>query len=119
MDGDLDSSGLSKEDIYHHMVRSPEPLSAVGQSDGPVASESQLLSIFLLGHLVCVCVCACKLSRVQLFATPWTVACQASLSMGFFKQEYWSGVPFLSPGDLFDPGVKPGSPALAGEFFTA
>ena len=61
MDGDLDSRGLSKEDICHHTVRSPELLSAVGQSDGPVASESQLLSIFLLGHLVCggVCVYVC------------------------------------------------------------
>ena len=44
--------------------------------------------------------------------TPWTVACQAPLSMGFSRQEYWSGLPFPSPGDLPDPGVKPGSPAL-------
>ena len=44
--------------------------------------------------------------------TPWTVACQASLSMGFTRQEYWSGLPFLSPGDLPDPGIEPGSPAL-------
>ena len=48
------------------------------------------------------------------FATPWTVALQASLS----KQEYWSGLPFPSPGDLPDPGIKPASPTLAGEFFT-
>ena len=52
------------------------------------------------------------LSRVRLFATPWTVAYQAPLSMGFSRQEYWSGLPFPSPGDLPDPGVKPGSPAL-------
>ena len=45
-------------------------------------------------------------------ATPWTVACQAPLSMGFSRQEYWSGLPFLSPGDLPDPGIEPGSPAL-------
>ena len=57
------------------------------------------------------------LSRVQLFSTPWTVACQAPLSMGFPRQEYWSGLPFPSPGDLPDPGVKPTSPALAGGFF--
>ena len=44
--------------------------------------------------------------------TPWTVACQAPLSVGFSEQEYWSGLPFSSPGDLPDPGVKPGSPAL-------
>ena len=42
----------------------------------------------------------------------WTVACQASLSMGFSRQEYWSGLPFPSPGDLPDPGIKPGSAAL-------
>ena len=51
-------------------------------------------------------------SRVQLFATPWTVAHQASLSMGFSRQEYWSGLPFPSPGNLPDPGVEPGSPTL-------
>ena len=44
--------------------------------------------------------------------TLWTVACQASLSMGFSRQEYWSGLPFSSPGDLPNPGIKPGSPAL-------
>ena len=52
------------------------------------------------------------LSHVQLFATPWTVACQAPLSMGFSRQEYWSGVPFPSPGNLPNPGIKPRSPAL-------
>ena len=50
-------------------------------------------------------------SVAQSFVTPWTVACQTPLSMGFPRQEYWSGLPFLSPGDLPDPGVKPGSPA--------
>ena len=45
-------------------------------------------------------------------ATPWTVACQAHLSMGFSSQEYWSWLPFPSPGDLLDPGIKPRSPAL-------
>ena len=53
-----------------------------------------------------------SLSCVQLFATPWTVAHQAPLSMGFSRQEYWSGVPFPSPGDLSDPGIDPGSPTL-------
>ena len=51
-------------------------------------------------------------SHVRLFATPWTVACQAPPSMGFFRQEYWSGLPFPSPEDLPDPGIKPGSPSL-------
>ena len=53
-----------------------------------------------------------SLSHVQLFATLWTVACQAPLSMGFSRQEYWSGVPFPSPGDLPNPGIEPRSPAL-------
>ena len=44
--------------------------------------------------------------------TPWTVAHQASLSMEFSRQEYWSGLPFPSPGDLLDPGIEPGFPAL-------
>ena len=57
------------------------------------------------------CVCACVLSRfscIQLFATPWTVAHQAPLSMGFSRQEYWSGLPFPPPGDLPNTGIKPG-----------
>ena len=52
------------------------------------------------------------LSCVRLFATAWTVAHQAPLSMEFSRQEYWSGLPFPSPGDLLDPGIEPGSPAL-------
>ena len=52
------------------------------------------------------------LSRDRLFATPWTVAHQAPPSMGFSRQEYWSGVPLPSPEDLPNPGIKPGSPAL-------
>ena len=62
-----------------------------------------------------------SLSRVRLFATPWTVAYQARPSMGFSRQEYWSGLPFPPPGDLPDPGAEPASlksPALAGGFFT-
>ena len=51
-------------------------------------------------------------SWTRLFATPWTVAYQASPSMGFSRQEYWSELPFLSPADLPDPGIKPRSPAL-------
>ena len=51
-------------------------------------------------------------SRVRIFATPWTVAYQAPLSMGFSRQLSWSGLPFPSPEDLPNPGIKPGSPAL-------
>ena len=53
-----------------------------------------------------------SLSCVQLFATPWTVAYQAPLSMGFCRQEYWSGLPFPSPGELPNPGIEPRSPVL-------
>ena len=52
------------------------------------------------------------------FATPWTVALQALLSMGFSSQEHWSQLSFPSPRDLPGPGIKPESPALAGRFFT-
>ena len=55
-------------------------------------------------------VCANGLSRVRLFATPWTVACQSPLSLGFSWQEYWSGLPCPSPGDLPDAGIEPASP---------
>ena len=53
-----------------------------------------------------------SLIHVQLFATPWTVAHQAPPSMDFSRQEYWSGLPFPSPGDLPDPGIEPRSPTL-------
>ena len=62
---------------------------------------------------VCVCVCVCVLLRhVQFNVTPWIVAHQAPLSMGFSRQEYWSGLPFPSPMDLLDLGITTGSPAL-------
>ena len=62
----------------------------------------------------------CILSHVRLFATPWPVACQAPLSMGFSRKQYWSGLLFPLPGDLPHPGMKPASPAspaLPGGFF--
>ena len=64
---------------------------------------------------LCVCVCACvsvfSLSvRSDSFAASWTVACQAPLSVFFFRQEYWSGLPFPLPGDLSDPGIEPTPP---------
>ena len=73
---------------------------------------------------VCVRVCVCvvvivrMLSHVQLFATPWMITFQTPLSMGFPKQEqeYWSWSPFSPPGDLPDPGIEPGSPALQANF---
>ena len=57
------------------------------------------------------------LSCVRLFMTQWTWVRKAPLSMRFPRKEYWSGLPFLSPGDLLNPGIKPVSPALAGGFF--
>jgi len=57
-----------------------------------------------------------SLSHVRLSATPWTVAYQAPLSMGFSRQECWSRLLFPSPGDIPDPGIKPGSPALQADF---
>ena len=64
------------------------------------------------------CVCAQLLSLVQLFVTPWTIACQTSLPMEFSRQEYWSGLPYPPLGDLPNPGIEPLSPALAGSLFT-
>ena len=60
-----------------------------------------------------------SLSRVRLFVTPKTVAYQASPSMGFSRQEYWSGLPFPSPGDLPNPGIKPGSSSLEADALTS
>ena len=59
------------------------------------------------------------LSRVPLFVTPWTVAYQAPLSMGFSRQEYWSGLPFPSSGDLPNPGIEPRSPAFQADALTS
>ena len=80
--------------------------------DGP-----RLLVSVVTWHDITCCVCAQPLSHVWLFATPWTVTHQAPLSMGFSRQEYWSGFPFPTPGDLPDPGIETmslASPALAG-----
>ena len=60
-----------------------------------------------------------SLSCIQLFATPWTVAYQAPPFMGFSRQEYWSGLPFPSPGDLPDPGIEPGSTAFQADALTS
>ena len=69
--------------------------------------------MFPRSHYFIHSTCMCQLlSRIRLFVTPWTIACQAPLSMEFSSQEYHSGLPFPSPGDLPNPGIKPGSPAL-------
>ena len=69
-------------------------------------------------HFIPTVVIVYSLSRVRLFVTPWTVACQAPLSMEFSRQEDWSELPFPSPGDLPNAGIKPASPELADGFFT-
>ena len=67
---------------------------------------------------MCVCVCVCEsLSHAQLFATLETAAHYGPLSMGFSRQEYWTGLPFPSPGHLPDPGTEPRSPALQADFY--
>ena len=78
-----------------------------------MAKSSLLLakSSLLLAKRVCVCVCQ-SLSCVQLFVIPWTIGHQAPLTMEFSRQEYWSQVPFPSPGDLPNPGIKSGSSAF-------
>ena len=80
-----------------------------------MCSHSDLV-LFLFSHSV-VQSCAKSLQSSD-SANPWSVAYQAPLSMGFPRQEYWSALPFPSPGELPDPGMEPTSPALAGGFFT-
>ena len=75
----------------------------------------------IVATLWMLCAMLSHSSRVQLYATLWTVVCQVSLSTGFSRQEYWSGLPCPSLGDLPNPGMEPASlmsPALAGGFFT-
>ena len=79
--------------------------------------SSVLGTLYTLSHLICIPykqdgVIWKSLSHVWLFAIPWTVGCQAPLSTEFSRQEYWSGEPFPSPGDLPNPGIKPRSPSL-------
>ena len=91
-------------------------------------ATSQCLCVCVCAHVfrqpgyitVCVYVCTRVLSPsvVSGSATPWIIACQTPLSMGFPREEYWSGLPFHPPGDLLDPGIEPVSPALVSKFFT-
>ena len=87
-------------------------------TDGPLGCFQNSPSVCVC---VCVCVCAQFLSCVQLFVTPWTIAHQAPLSMGYHNKNTGVGCHFLLQGDLSDPGIEPlspASPALAGGFFT-
>ena len=76
----------------------------------------------LVSVCVFVCVCGKSLNHVLLFATHWTVTCQDPMSVGVFRQGYWSGLPFPFPGNLHSPGIEPEtsvSPALQADFFSA
>ena len=86
--GDLPSQGIES--------RSPALQADSLPAESPGKPKSESVKVKLL-------------SRVRLFVTPWAVACQAPLSMGFSRKEYWSGLPFPSPGDLPGPGIEPGS----------
>ena len=79
-----------------------------------LANTSKKITYMYIKTCVCVCVCVCaqSFSQVRLFVIPWTIACQAPMSMGFSRQECWSGLPFPPPGDLPAPGIEPTSPAL-------
>ena len=86
----------------------------------PLNFTDNLWSLYHNYFLFYVYVC-CMFSHIWIFMTPWTIACKTPLSMEFSRQKYWHGLPFPSPGDLPDPGIKPTSlapPALAGRFFT-
>ena len=90
------------------------------QNRMPVVSGSKLHRSELSPTWFTYIVCSCPVAKLCLtiLRSPWTAAFQAPLSMGFPKQECWSGLPFPSPGDLPHPGLEPTSPALAGGFFT-
>ena len=104
---------------YHYPhSRLRDKLLMVTQSWEDLRSECRKLLECAVFHLSC----ASCFSPAWLCETPWTVGHQAPLCMGFPKQEYWSGLPCPSPGDLPDPGIKPSSltsPAFAGRFFTS
>ena len=88
---------------------------------GEKKKKKPTMSNCIRASQVALLYCAHLLSRVWLFVTPWTIALQAPLSMGFSRQEYWSGLPFPNLGDLPHPGIQPVSlvsSALAGMFFT-
>ena len=111
-------NGINTWPVYtrNQSLLSPLPPTCLSEIRYPKSCQffHMFLSCCLHPHFVCVCVC----SVVPDSATPWTVAHQLPLSMGFPKQEYWSGLPFPSLGDLPDPGIEPRSLALVGRFFT-
>ena len=104
------SMGLSRQEYWSGLpFPSPGDLPNPGIEPGSISLEADALTSEPPGKQRKE---RKPLSRVQLFATPWAVAHQASPSMGFSRQEYWSGLPLPSPGDLPNPGIEPRSPPL-------
>ena len=112
-----DLDWVAKQQTFLTVLEARRLRSGCQHGSSGTLSDCQLLIVSSCGRkressLGPFCMRAWSLSCVQLFATPRTVAHQAPLSMRFCRQEYWSGLPFPSPGDLPDPGIKSGSPAL-------
>ena len=99
---EMRSVGLKNFRQRHRTVQWNMPMIPQRKSNGPACQNFDVNLLPLL--LTCVCVCVSR-SVISFFATPWTVACQAPLSMEFSRQEYWSRLPFPSPGDLSHPGL--------------
>ena len=105
--------------VLHYLVFSGSFLESLGNpiNHFPFSEISESPSIFQVCLPITTLVNACILSHVHLFVTPWIIALQAPLFIGFFRQEYWSVLPVPSSGDLPNPVIEPKSPAC--EFFTS
>ena len=99
------SMGFSRQEYWSGL-----PFPSSGNEHTSLASPA-LGGRFFTTSTTCCCCCLSRFSRVRLFETPWTVALQVPVSMGFSRQEYWSGLPCPPPGDLPDPGTELESPA--------
>ena len=116
----------TKEDLLYSIWNSAQCYVAVWMGGGGLEENGLHIHVWLSPFSVqlklsqhCSSAIVKSLSCVRLFATLWTVAYQAPPSMGFSRQEYWSGLPFPSPGDLPDPGIEPGSPAFRADAITS